>query len=52
MANGKVEISLERYTELIRKETMLDKYLEDKVFNIYAAVKPELIGEGMQPCKK
>lgn len=47
MASGEVvQISLERYTELIRKETMYDKYMEDKVFNIYVGVKPEKIKEG------
>ena len=45
-AAGVIEISLERYTELIRKETMYDKYMEDKVINIYVGVKPEKIKEG------
>ena len=47
MERGKViQISLERYTELIRKETMYDKFMEDKEMNIYVGIKPEKIKWG------
>ena len=35
MGDNTVKIDLERYNELIRKETILDKLMEDKDISIY-----------------
>lgn len=41
MAKQEVTISLERYEELIKKEALLDKLMEDKGISIYLYQKVE-----------
>lgn len=41
MGENTIKIDLERYNELIRKETILDKLMEDKDISIYLYQKVE-----------
>lgn len=42
MENQGVKISLERYDELIKKEALLDKLMEDKNISVYIYHKGEV----------
>ena len=49
MGENIIKIDLERYNELIRKETILDKLMEGKDISIYLY---QPVNEEGKPCQK
>lgn len=49
MGDNIIKIDLDRYNELIRKETILDKLMEGKDVSVYLY---QIINEEGEPCRK